>query len=640
MLKQNDKIIRYAAVCLCAAVVLLCGYFRVFETFELQTLDLRFKARPLQKTNPDIVVIEIAEDTLEAIGRWPFDRIYHGYLIEALREAGAKQIVFDVVFSEESKSDSLLLEVVKQGKEIYLPYVFCLNRKKKGEITAEYLQDPIISGLKEASASHGHINFVPDIDGKNRKIPLYVKSDGQYYPHLAFSAALDYLNIKKEDIVFKPGRYVKLGNLVKIPLNERNELIVNYAGTWEKTFKHYSFADVIKSYALSAKNEDGEVPPICLSDFKGKTCFVALTAAGLHDLQPVPLAERYPGIGVHLNVFNSIVSGKFLVRAGRLTNLFILILWAGAVLLLSRTTIYRGLVYNGIAILFFITASFGLFIFCGVWIDIFYPVLVGIFLYLALILYHLIVEKHRSELLEKELSVARRIQESFLPQEPLKKEGFEVASSMDAARQVGGDLYQFVDLGNNKFAIMIADVSGKGIPAALFMVRIVTEFRSWAKQFTEPQKVLSRLNEELAAGARTGLFVTVSYSIIDDLSKKVRLADGGHLPLMLYEKKTDTVKEERPAKGMPLGLMPGVEFDEKDFTLSGGDVLVYYTDGVTEARSVKSEEFGFELLKEIIKREHNKSAQGILNAIKDEIRRFSAKAPQHDDITIIVLKVI
>jgi len=643
MRKYRDKIIKYSLLSLCAIIIILVSYFRVFEIFELQTIDWRFQLRPTfnksQKINPDIVIIEISNYDIERIGSWPFKRLFHANLIEALKLAGAKMAIFDILFSEPSAFDSQLVSATADYGRVYYPYSFIIDYTKSGEITADCREGVIIKKLKDVCVGSGHINIIPDIDGKFRKIPLYIKDKDEYYPQLTLSAVKDYFEVKDEDIIFDKGNYIKLANKATIPINNRNEIIINYIDKWGGVYKHYSFVDILDAYCYSDSLEAMSEQVVDLKDLEGKVCYVALTATGLFDMHPAPVEERYPGVGAHLNLFNSITTNQYIIRVERWINLLILVGLSSVIVALGKHSIYKGLFLNVIAIAGFVIVSFALFIYLGLWIDLFYPVTFSVFLYLGMTFYGLIIEMHRSEVLEKELEVARRIQESFLPMDPIKIEGFDIAANMNAAKQVGGDLYQFVILPNDEFGIMIADVSGKGIPAALFMVRIVTEFKAWSTDVAKPDEVLTRLNNELQKGSKTGLFVTVSYPVINIKTKEVILSDGGHLPLMHYRAKEDEIVEERPTKGMPLGLIPNAEFNEKKFSLSSGDALVFYTDGVSEARNLKKEEYGFQRIKDVTKANHQKDAAGILEALKKDVAEFSGKAPQHDDITIIVLKV-
>jgi CHASE2 domain-containing sensor protein len=643
MRKYRHQIIKYSLLVFCALTIIALSYFRVFEIFELQTLDWRFQLRPAfnksLKVNSDIVIIEISAHDIERLGSWPFDRIFHAHLIEALRQAGARMAVFDILFSEPSNFDNQLIKATADYGKVYYPYSFIIDYGVDKEVTAQCYEDIIIKGLSQVAAGNGHINIVPDIDGKFRKVPLYVRFKDKYYPHLAFSAIRDYYGLMDEDIVFSKGDYVKLGDKALIPLNGRNEVIINYIDKWGKVYKHYSYVDILDAYCYSESMEALGREVMDLKELEGKICYVALTAAGLFDMHPSPVEERYPGVGAHLNLLNSITTGQYVVRLERWINLVILLGLSLIVVIFSRYAVYKGLILNVVTILGFIISGFALFVYFGLWIDLFFPVFFSVFLYLGMTFFGLIIEKHRGEIMEKELDLARRIQESFLPQEAFKIEGFDVAANMNAAKQVGGDLYQFVKLSDDKFGIMIADVSGKGIPAALFMVKIVTEFKSWATEIDEPDEVLKKLNNELQKGTKTGLFVTVSYPIINIKTKKVILSDGGHLPLMHYQASSDQVVEERPTKGMPLGLLPNVEFGKKEFELSSGDALVFYTDGVSEARNMKQEEYSFQRIKEVVMANNQKDAAGILGALRQDITEFSGRAPQHDDITIIVLKV-
>ena len=635
---KKEGLIKFLISAIFITSVMLLSYFRVFEVFELQTLDLRFKIRPSQKTNPDIVIIEIAEDTIEKLGRWPFDRKYHIFLIKALNEAGAKQIIFDVLFSEESDSDSFLANSIEYAQNVYLPYSFRLIPDVEGEIEAQSIESFIIEDLKKVAEGYGHINIVPDRDGKNRKVPVYIKYKDKYYPHISFVAACDYLQLKEDDIIFIPQDKIILKDTITLPLNKRNELLINYADRWGKAFTHYSFIDIVGSYILKKENKE---PLIDLSKLKDKVCFVAVTALGLYDLQAVPFAKRYPGVGIHANLFNSITTKNFLIRLNRWINLIILIALLSVIIWLSKIkSVKRSLIYVAGTILSYILLSILLFIYLHIWMDLFYPILAAILLYLGLTFYCLIAERHRRQLIEKELVVARRIQQSFLPKDPPNLDSIDIASFMKPAREVGGDLYQFISTSKDKLSIMIADVSGKGIPAALFMVRVVTEFKIRAGKYPSPKMVLSEVNNQLLKESKTGLFVTVSYCLVDTESMEVLLSDAGHLPVLFYDAKLDEVKEIRPEKGMPIGLLPNVEFNDELINLSKGDVLLFYTDGVTEARDTKAQEFGLDRLKDILKTYHHQTAPLILDGIKSELKDFSKKAPQHDDITLIVLKVV
>ena len=247
-------------------------------------------------------------------------------------------------------------------------------------------------------------------------------------------------------------------------------------------------------------------------------------------------------------------------------------------------------------------------------------------------------EQQKRILLQKELDIAQRIQRSFLKENPPQKEGADLAVIMTPAKAVGGDLYDFVDVSDNRLGIMTGDVSGKGMPAALFMAMTVSDFRFHAKVGDEPVKVMTDLNNQIATESTSGLFVTMSYMILDNKGKKLTIVDAGHLPVIYAGRDKETTLITAKG-GMALGIMDGIEFGAQEVSVEPEDVFVLYTDGVTEARNTRQDEFGEERLKAIVSKHKDLNAKDIAKKIYEEITRFRGKDPQHDDITIMVLKI-
>jgi phosphoserine phosphatase RsbU/P len=241
-------------------------------------------------------------------------------------------------------------------------------------------------------------------------------------------------------------------------------------------------------------------------------------------------------------------------------------------------------------------------------------------------------------IIEKELDIARNIQESFLKLSPPEKEGLDIAVRMDTAKAVGGDLYDFIDMPDGKTGIMIGDVSGKGVPAALFMAKTVSEFRLHSKTQNQPDKVLKELNDLISVESTSGLFVTICYLVIDLKEKLMHVVDAGHLPIVIThnDKPTEAIKVEG---AMAVGIMDGVEYSQETINFNSGDTFLLYTDGVTEARSIKKEEFEEERLKKAVTEVKSKTAKEIVEHVFKVLRKFQGKAPQHDDITVIAIKI-
>lgn len=629
-MKRKTALSRVFLILSTILIILAPSYFKIFEHFELATLDLRFNIRPTQEQNKDIAIIEIANDTLEKIGRWPIKRNWHAAMIDMLSAYGAKAIVFDTLFSEKSPEDDLLIESTKKAGNVYYGFSFDLPRRQGGVfprrkskvIEAEKIDTSLLPRLKKYSRGYGFINVIPDKDGKTRRAPLNIKYKDKIYPHLALLVAGDYLG--------------KDFSQIDIPVDEESYALINYAGKWKDSFKHYSFIDILKSYSLLTKGERGVVD---LTDFAGKVCFIGLTATGTHDLNPVPLQERYPGLGIHINLFNTIVTENFLRRASRLTNLIILLIFGfiiGLVTLKTRPLISSIFIISAIGIMCLLAGI--LFVFANIWIDLFYPLGVLVIIYLSFTFYKYVSERHKRQLIERELEVATKIQQSFLPGKPPERGELSIIADMCSAKQVGGDLYDFVDLADGKVGVMIGDVSGKGVPAALYMARAVSLFRLLSQTGLSTKNALTKLNDALAEESAANLFVTLTYLIYDPKERILSFSSGGHLPTLLLKKDEAECRLLEAKEGMPLGLMPG-DFGEERVSISKGDILVLYTDGVTEAMNKNGEEFGQDRLTSIVEENRTLDSQQLLDKIKEDIFKFSTHAPQHDDITIIVMEV-
>lgn len=258
-------------------------------------------------------------------------------------------------------------------------------------------------------------------------------------------------------------------------------------------------------------------------------------------------------------------------------------------------------------------------------------------MYTGVSIYNFIDESRKRELMERELSIARTIQESFLPKPIEIFHNLKLASYMSPAKQVGGDLYDMRILNPERIGVLVGDVSGKGVGAALVMARTITIFRMIAGQIDEPSNLLFQLNEELAKDLKPGMFVTATYIIYEAKKRKVMVASAGHSPTLVHRRKNSTIEKVVPKEGMPLGLMSEVEYSQEVVHLQEGDKIVLYTDGVTEARNVKEEEFDEERLDSTLMLASHRAPKEIVNAISQAVKEFAGKRAPHDDCTIIVL---
>jgi serine phosphatase RsbU (regulator of sigma subunit)/CHASE1-domain containing sensor protein/anti-sigma regulatory factor (Ser/Thr protein kinase) len=238
---------------------------------------------------------------------------------------------------------------------------------------------------------------------------------------------------------------------------------------------------------------------------------------------------------------------------------------------------------------------------------------------------------------EQELGTARSIQHALLPKDLPKLEGWKIAYHYQPAREVGGDFYDFLRLDDGRIGLVIGDVSGKGIAAALVMANTQSVLRAVARRGNiAPGRVLAEANEVLYAYIPAGTFVTCFYAVLDPESGRLVYSNAGHDPP--YSQRGGDAQELR-ARGMPLGLMPGMPYEEKEAVLAVGDDLLLYSDGLVEAHDPEGEMFGFPRLRKFIMTQSAGSGEELVDFLLAELARFTgADSEQEDDITLVTLE--
>jgi serine phosphatase RsbU (regulator of sigma subunit)/putative methionine-R-sulfoxide reductase with GAF domain len=245
-------------------------------------------------------------------------------------------------------------------------------------------------------------------------------------------------------------------------------------------------------------------------------------------------------------------------------------------------------------------------------------------------------ESAERDRIEQELDVARSIQASLIPQHPPAIPSSSVATYWQAARQVSGDFFDFMSLAEGRWGIAIADVADKGVPAALFMALSRTILRTVAFNRLSPAAVLERTNQLIFGDTTSDLFVTVFYAVWDPDSKTLTYASGGHNPPVLIRQ--DGSISLLSAKGIALGVLEDIEVAQEQIELSAGDLIVFYTDGVTEAMNEDYDEFGMERLCMVAREAHLGDASAVVEAITAAVADHAGDTPQFDDITLVVMK--
>jgi predicted ester cyclase len=240
------------------------------------------------------------------------------------------------------------------------------------------------------------------------------------------------------------------------------------------------------------------------------------------------------------------------------------------------------------------------------------------------------------ERLEQDLRVAQSIQQASLPKEVPELEGWHLAPYYRSAKEVGGDFYDFHLLSEGKLGLAVGDATGKGVPAALVMSTTcgMLQAVSQALDSPSPGEVLERVNETLFARIPSNMFVTCFYAILDPKSASLTYANAGHDLPYLHR---DGEAEELRARGMPLGLMPGMSYEEKEIVLDADEAALFYSDGLVEAHDPKGEMFGFPRLRDLVAEHGEKHSLG--DALLEELHSFVGEGwEQEDDITLLTLR--
>ncbi|MCX6688092.1 MAG: SpoIIE family protein phosphatase [Methanoregula sp.] len=239
----------------------------------------------------------------------------------------------------------------------------------------------------------------------------------------------------------------------------------------------------------------------------------------------------------------------------------------------------------------------------------------------------------------KELEIARTIQASFLPETMPEVRGYDIAAVTIPALEVGGDFYDFIPVSHGRWALVIADVSGKGVSAALFMALSRTLIRANLEGKDDTTGALRQANRMICRDAESSMFVTAFSLILDPERMTITCVNAGHNPpLVIHHHSGDAtfLRED----GIALGVLPEMEIHEEEISLMPDDLIVMYTDGVTEAFNAKYEEFGIEQLINVTKTCHTLPAREVIEHILDAVRTFAGTTPQSDDITLVVLRVM
>jgi sigma-B regulation protein RsbU (phosphoserine phosphatase) len=246
------------------------------------------------------------------------------------------------------------------------------------------------------------------------------------------------------------------------------------------------------------------------------------------------------------------------------------------------------------------------------------------------------------EILQKEMQMAEEIQRALIPSKLPAVHGFDIGTIYKAARMVGGDLFDFVRIDDHSFGVVVADVSGKGIPGSLVMSMVRTVLRLEARENRSACDILVKVNDYISGDIKQGMFVTILLAVIDTKTGKINFASAGHNPIIHYLSKTGKAQLLN-APGMPVGIKSNHKGFAKamksaEVTMEENDFLLIYTDGVTEGKGAHEAAYGTDRIIEILQENKDQSAEEMARTIDADIARYIGKEDQSDDITMVILK--
>ena len=247
------------------------------------------------------------------------------------------------------------------------------------------------------------------------------------------------------------------------------------------------------------------------------------------------------------------------------------------------------------------------------------------------------LEKQR---MEEELNIARDLQISMLPASSPKIPGFDIAAVSSPAREVGGDFFDFIEMGDDKLGFIVGDVTGKSVSAALVMSASRSVFRMLSEEQLNVGEIMIRANRRMKKDIKSGMFVALLYAVLDSRERTLSLCSAGQTqPILFSAESGEAVLVQTEGDTFPIGILDDVEYEQTRLRLFPGDRCVFYTDGIVEATNEQGEIFGFERLQELMRGAGIMNAESLLKEIISKVEDFVGNAPQHDDLTIIVVSV-
>ena len=629
---MKTKLLRLLVPILAAAAVFALIAGGALHRLDRWTQDALYQQRGTP--SGEIVIIEIDEETLTELGPYgPNYRMYMAYVLEKLAsdpENLPAAVAVDILYeggSGSSADEKLAAAAAKLG------CVVTASMAEYGEVitwenghAVERNASAVVNYIEpyealRAVTVQGHINAMNDKDGILRHALLYIKKqDGEKVLSMAARTAQMYLE--------------KKGQAFSLPdVNAAGHYYVSFTG------KPGDYDDGFSVYKLLM----GKIPSAA---WAGKIVLIGPYAGALQDYYFTAAAKAEPmfGIEYQANVIQSLLQGKLRTEAGDGIQLAVLavVCIAAAYVYFGRKIWIGGIVCGALVVLGFAGAY--IFYLCGWVVHVLWIPVAAALLYLAGLIWHYVIaaRERRALALEKEriateLSLAARIQANFLPKAFPDRPEFNLYASMTPAKEVGGDLYDFFQIDEDHLCLIIGDVSGKGVPASLFMMLGSALMHHVAMRELSPGKILTEVNAEICARNPEEMFITVWLAVLELSTGVLTAASAGHeYPAVKHaDGRFELFKDKH---GFVIGGMEGVRYREYKLELEPGAKIFVYTDGVAEATDVNNQLFGTDRMIDALREKEDGTPQEILASVNRSIDAFVGKAPQFDDLTMLCIE--
>lgn len=647
------------------------------------------KFAPRKRASAPAVIVAIDEKSLQALGQWPWPRTTVAELIDAIAKSGPAAIGVDVLMPEFDRMSPGSIATLIEKMDGKLAARLSKLPSNDAVLAAALHRNPVamgIAGVEQAplagartrtapfrvrgadptphlryfagtlrslemldAAAPGHGLLSVDLSGGVvRRVPLLASVAGVLTPALSIEVLRLALQTPGFVLVADPDRVQGIGiGQVYVPTNEDGSVWVHFSPHNEDRF--VPAIDVLR----------GTVGPEQLRD---KIVLIGATGLGLLDYQTIPIGQRIPGIEIHAQILEGIFDGSLLKRPDGLDKLEKLLMLAGGLVLILAVPAFKP--RTGTLIYLLIVASllatgFALYYWHQLLLDAAWPAAVCTIVYGVMLAGTLTeADRQRRSLRQAlqaereaaakaagELEAAQRIQMGMLPPPSANFYGdqrFGLQALIQPAKSVGGDLYDFFKLDEDRLFLMVGDVAGKGLPASIFMAVSKALYKSAALRLDDGAdvgEVMRAANQEIARDNPEMLFVTVFAAILDLRTGELNWCNAGHDPPFCLSPGEEIPKRLEGDSGPPLCVVEGFAYRAEHYRLQRGEALCLFTDGVTEAMNAADQLYGRQRLFSALKSAMDApDAVRIVTVVRDDVRNFVQDTERSDDLTILAMR--